>query len=519
MSKQVFSVDWFQYFCHNVGHVKLELNTYFQGGIYPQTGKELLYQVKAGQESHALYRESFTIFCGNKSLVHIFMTPKMSALDHKSVSVKVANRLLYKRDWSWILHDIIRVLGFRIINITRLDLCCDFQTFDYKLWCKEDGTQAAISEQNPTEQRVKELAAEGITSHNMTPNEFIYRYLQDHHSETSETFVREGSNQFVVYGAKRARAVDGSKEINDATEIKLSSTFEYIRWGSRDSGVCTYLYNKSKELRDKKSKPWIRQRWQEAGLKEDDGDIFRIEFSIKAKGLFLKKADLKHGMKRLKADEIKTLSASDIETQKRLEETFGSYSWKYFSFRRAAGQKYRKDMKRVQLFRPQLEPTLLPTSYCSSPSVGKSEYNAGLALQRLQWTAYELSPQKQQILFQASALLKSLGVEIRQLHDRDIAHNADWEKLYGADKLNPQQRRIIDNYIEAKLAPIQRLLKLSSVQRFLDEEEALLSISEEEILFWYSKEGRKVQNEMWRAEVDEDVFFSASEDDLVFLNQ
>lgn len=507
MANKVYSVDWFQYYAINAQHKQLHRNTYFQGAENPETRKPFLYEVTEGQESHSIFRESYTIRCDKKQLVHIFMRPKMSAIAVDAVSIKVANRLLYKANWSWILHDIIDALGFKVKSITRIDLCCDFQQFDYDVWRDKEGNiDSSIAQSLPDNKR-KELEAAGYTCSNLLPSDFIHRYLQDQETAAVETYIREGSNKFCAYGAKRVIADDGTKEINDSTAITISSAFEYIRWGSRESGVCTYLYNKSKELHDKSSKPWISERWQAAGLDESKGDVFRIEFSIKAKGLWLKKADQKQGMKPLKAKEMRQLSSSDIDTQLRLEETFAAYQYKYFTFRRVGKQKYRKDMKRIQLFTPSLQPSLLPTTYCSKPSVGVAERNAGLALQRLMWKAYALNPDKQVVLQKASDILLSLGTEIRQLNKADIQHNADWEKLYFTNTLNPEQRRIIDNYVKARIEPIDRLLNDPNVQRSMDEAEVFLNEAINQMLFFGTKEGKRLLDSQYCNEVDEASYF------------
>lgn len=414
------SIDWFQYYCHKSVSTRLIHGTYFRGATADKSGNFHSYCVGKCEEFHSMYRDSYTIYIDNAakdfipddyefgkmsfvdavntvpktppngrklSLVHIFCNPKMSSIDPRSVSVKVANRLLYKSDWSWYLHDILEALHITIKNITRVDLCLDFQKFAYQ---------------------------------ELTPQEFIHRYVQDQTIAKDETYVREGSNEYCIYGKKRMVAADGSKEVNDSTEVTVLSDFEYIRFGSRNSGVCTYLYNKSKELRDKKSKPWIRSRWEEADLNEENGDIFRLEFSISAKGMCLRKADRKKGMKSPQAKTFRRLCRDDVESQRHLEEVFMGYLDKYFSFRKVGKQKYRKDMKRVQLFDFDIEPKLLPCYYNTNVNYGRAEKNAARTLEKLQCTILDLPTKQADILYKAQQVLESLSVEIRQLKQEDI---------------------------------------------------------------------------------------------------
>lgn len=414
------SIDWFQYYCHNSNDTRLVHGTYFRGASADKSGNFHTYMIGKCEEFHSMYRESYTIYIDNAakdfvpknygtsyndfeqamkdkqdnpsqgrklSMVHIFCSPKMSSIDPRSVSVKVSNRLLYKEDWSWYLHDILEALHIMIKNVTRVDLCLDFQRFAYQ---------------------------------DLTPQEFIHRYVQDQTIAKEETYVREGSNEYCIYGKKRMVAKDGSKEVNDSTEVSVLSDFEYIRFGSRNSGVCTYLYNKSKELRDKKSKPWIRSRWEEAGLDEATGDIFRLEFSISAKGMCLKKADRKKGMKSPQAKTFRRLCRDDVESQRQVEELFMGYLDKYFSFRKVGKQKYRKDMKRVQLFDFDIEPKLLPCYYNTNVNYGRAEKNAAKTLEKLQYTILDLPSKQADILYKAQQVLEALSVEIRQLKQEDI---------------------------------------------------------------------------------------------------
>lgn len=418
--KYCISVDWFQYYCHRTPQTVLMQDTYFTGASKDKQGNAHTYYVGSCQEFHSMYRDSYTIYLDNQasdyipedytdsyedfetamrsepkhykkgrklSLVHIFLTPKMSSIDPNSVSVKVANRLLYKDNWSWYLHDILEALHIVIKNITRVDLCCDFQKFAYQ---------------------------------DLSPVDFILRYTQDQTVAETETYIREGSNQYCVYGKKKMIAVNGEEEINDDTEVTVKSTFEYIRYGSRNSGVCTYLYNKSQELRDKKSKPWIRQRWDEVGFDESEGDIFRLEFSISAKGMCLRKADLKRGMRAPRARQVRKLCRNDVETQRSLEEVFMGYLDKYFSFRLVGKQKYRKDMKRIELFQFGIMPTLLPCYFSKAPNTGRSERNAALTIAKLQHQALDLSDQDQAILYQAQKVLEHLSIWRRDFKDHEL---------------------------------------------------------------------------------------------------
>ena len=479
MGKNVISVDWFQYYALNERRSVLQIDTYFKGKPHPVTGYDTMYCIKGCKEPHALYRLSYTICSTDGSLVHIYMMPKMSALNPLSVSIKVANRLLYKRDWSFYLHDIIDYFGFTIKNITRLDIAIDFQYFDYEVWKNADGIYLERENHPKDAQHEECLKESGYTKHYLHPSEFIHCYLNDGEYNNAETFVREGSNKFCCYGSKELHATNGEKEINDDTEIHITSMFDYVRWGSRSSGVCTYLYNKSEELRSKHSKPWIKERWEKAGLNEEEGDVYRLEFSIQQKGMILTKKDRKAGMEAPKASDFIRLTADMVATQEKLDKLFWSYAYKYFSFRLVGKQKYRKNMKRITLFDVNIVPELLPTTISHRINAGRAEKNAARCIERLSYSHVFMSGNDQFILWRASEILQRFGVEKTELSNTDLEKVKDMEEAYERGDLSEGQKHKIYALMAEKIAfltkyfddPLiaQRTMELESAEQIASE--------------------------------------------------
>jgi hypothetical protein len=76
--------------------------------------------------------------------------------------------------------------------------------------------------------------------------------------------------------------------------------YDYLKFGSPTSNVSTYIYNKSKELREVKNKPYIIDTWKLNGM-NNNVDVYRLEFSVKKmaknavdedEGTFIKMNDL-----------------------------------------------------------------------------------------------------------------------------------------------------------------------------------------------------------------------------------
>lgn len=214
---------------------------------------------------------------GNAPVAHLFYRCKR--VDNPfSCQVKVDNSRLYYPKWGESLQALIRALGWRVMRIARIDVCCDFNHF----------------------------------ANRRLPSLFVHDYLSEPTSLRC-SFIRHSSNRFRVHGVRF---------LNDLR-------YETISWGTRESAVQTNLYNKSLELIDHADKPWIRQRWTEAGLLHGEIDgkmhhVWRVEFSIDPSAVFLKPKQPR--------DPVRDLSLSDVCTPAALAETFQMLHPRYFRF-------------------------------------------------------------------------------------------------------------------------------------------------------------------------------------------
>lgn len=439
----IISLDWFQYFCHAKVGMRLQAGEFYQGKTANSSGKCPIYEVKPAQEFHSIYRYSVTMCLKGYPIAHVHWCPKSSALDPHSCAVKVANRLLYSSTWSFHLHDVCQALELDIKSITRVDLCCDFVRF----------------------------------ANGMLPTDFIHHYLRDTLDADTETYIRRGSNKFCAIGKKKMLSADGSTKITDDTEIEsVVSAFDYLRFGTRQSGCSVYLYNKSLELREKKGKPWIRRSWVDAGLikekyaeSELEPDVYRLELSIQAKGMNVRAKQLgDHNF--MDAEVVRKLVASDFNTQLALEDTFWSYQARYFSFKIATGQKYRKDMKELQLFEPEVAPTLKPTYLNRETDSGRAELNAASCIRRLKNKTSMLTNDQAVILLQASDILESIGIIKKSdtVHDLSFCLDPEKERCATAD-----QRRYLEKCVEYRLADLMQCFQDPEVAQAVEHWEYL----------------------------------------------
>lgn len=265
------SCDWFAYSCS------------CRGGFEPILGHELedghsarVFKVKPSPEHHPFYESSALLVCDRTPVCHCFYRCKR-ADNRFSCIVKVDNARLYYSNWLGDLYAAIRALHWEIHHINRIDICIDFNYF----------------------------------ANNRLPLRFVQDYLSKP-SQTRPSFIRRGSNKF--------RAI-GTRSLSELL-------YETLSWGTRDCAVQTNLYNKSIELQEKADKPWIRERWVNAGLKHGvfNGKrfyVWRLEFSINPCAVTWKSKDLKH---------VKELTPECVADPAALRQTCSAFIPRYFQF-------------------------------------------------------------------------------------------------------------------------------------------------------------------------------------------
>lgn len=402
----LISLDWFQYCCRNVYGKKIEVGDRLISDQHDMNGERIVYDVVNPKEYHSIYKESYTIQYKRQDMVHVHYSPASGNIPQDYVAVKVANRMLYTCRWGFFLHDIINILKLHINNITRVDICCDFQRF----------------------------------ANDITPHEFITNYVADY-SEDQTTYIRKHSNRFTPFASKVIKTnrqittnVEPLKTIKtkgkevqvgiaeDEEFIDCKTHWQTIRWGSRNSAVMVEIYNKTKELNDKHHKPYIFNLWQEIGLIEDGLDVYRIEFSISSKGLNYSRYNPLKGT--IDKSTFETLKYDDFSTEQKVEALFWSYANEYFHFREFGGQKYFKDMPVVQLF-PQeclAQTWLKPRTINTSHDTGRSERLAASTFEKLSRELLDIQDIDRKALNRVAEALARIGAlknarTIRKSHE------------------------------------------------------------------------------------------------------
>ena len=323
------SIDWFQ--THNTQTPKLE------------PGQHGRFEVKH-RGRVAEFQNHYEIFLSGERVATLAAHPDKGILNPDCSFLKIDNKFL-NRDLKPLVEEINETLCLKFRNVSRVDIACDFNTFQ----------------------------------NNLHPETFIERFIP----QRKPKYVKLRRSVWSMVG-KHERGQRGNR--------KTENSYSYLRFGNPRSNVCYYLYNKSLEMQEKKNKPWIREKWEADNLDQQQ-DVWRLEFRIhscskglidedagnelkafrKAK-LFLK--DLQGKIKRgMKPETVAHFSEQIQQAQEQIEfwndnkldatadakyfgtldvldnfhEFYGALFHHYFDFRYNDGQEKKRRMKRLPL--------------------------------------------------------------------------------------------------------------------------------------------------------------------------
>lgn len=317
------------------------------------------YDVKAREVPTSIWTEVYDIEHRGREVATLYRCPRSSALDKYGCTLKLANRVLYCKKFVGILYQLLDLLDVRYQGITRLDLAYDCNTL---------------------------YGGRSVS-------EFLMDFFS-HQPFCEGHIVRKGSRKVQVIGSRSNLGV-----------TRISG----MRWGSPQSDVGAYCYNKSLELLEVKDKPWIRDAWTENGLVNrwnkaqfDDipeskrkklvtlGDsedfvqvpVWRFEISIKghAKDLL----DINTG-------ELFKLNLDYLSSQAKIENLFYTYAARVFDFRISTGQTQIKNYKPLQLFERVTEVTQKPIQLNMFADTGRTEKIVVNKLEQLRETYSDIA--------------------------------------------------------------------------------------------------------------------------------
>lgn len=221
--KYALSIDWLSLYCQS------------------ETGEICQYVERYGYilapHGTRQFRQLITVTLDGEDFVEVQQQPCSSILKPRTLIVKVCNRHLYSAGLWYKLNCFLEWNKLQVLNVSRCDICADFNVFH----------------------------------NNLQPVSLIRRFLSSELRHIGRGIGNAHFNHF----AKREGKVS-----------KSYLNYTGLSFGSNESAARAYLYNKSFELLTVKDKPWIRQLWKECGLvNTPECNVWRLEISIKSKGM------------------------------------------------------------------------------------------------------------------------------------------------------------------------------------------------------------------------------------------
>ena len=281
----VIAFDWVEY----TGKKQIE---------FLQKKSELV-QVKDGV--HPNFKKIFYRIANKLKYVADLTIDLKAGIDITWTKVKIQNKYCYQSgiQIKKMILDINENVGIDFKNFTRLDICCDFQATDYR-YC------------------------------------------------TPQMIMDNIAKRKYVFKGRKCKTIEGTQKVNDykvesLEVVSRGGRVETIRAGSRSSGMCITMYNKTKEMAAKVYKPWIIEQWNEAGF-FGDIDTYRIEFNYMKTASTLVDINTDTG-------ELRTLEHSNIDTLLKLNDIFNTLWNKYFCIGIAEKNKRFSRLKKVEILK------------------------------------------------------------------------------------------------------------------------------------------------------------------------
>lgn len=210
----IVQIDWFQVYLR---------------GLFTETNE---FKLISGGVRSKIFANVDKLFYNGKFFGFLSFNPLSKIIPNNAYILKVDNQFLYDPSFENIYFKFKTFCGLKFQNITRLDICTDFNKF--------------LNFRDP------------------------------------ENFIKGFFNSNVVYPNKSIFKIIGRSARNPISD--------YLRFGSNLSTWSVYLYRKSLEMKVVKFKPWIFNTWKNSGI-DTTKDVWRLEFSLKGGKHYLQEGE------------------------------------------------------------------------------------------------------------------------------------------------------------------------------------------------------------------------------------
>ena len=326
--------------------------------------------------------------------------PYSDVLPEHSGILKIDNEILYHEDVIRVVKTLMTDIQFHEISVNRLDIASDFTEIH--------GENPAKFCRKLISGEYRRVGAAKFFCHGEDVQKLksIKKYGNGLWVGLADMEFTGGGYLIDVAKIKELSKTQGNAKCyigsTDVEAVGNGIQFDYIRYGKRNSPVCTYMYNKTKELEEVQDKPWIRRLWLNNGM---TAHVWRIEFSF-------------HGNKTQTIDK----ETGDIfqldnlgweQTIERRHDVFRTLANKYFDIRdpqRADGtiEPRTNRMDRVEYLGDETESLIMNRKYSTAK---KPAYLDKVLLRKLTEYANEFYIEKPRVAALSRELIKLIAKE------------------------------------------------------------------------------------------------------------
>ena len=277
------------------------------------------------------------LFAYNYDYAKLLCTPVSNIIDKNGCLLKLSNRALYETNFADKLTEFLFNYSIKFKSISRVDICYDCNVFQNGM--KPRRLLHSFLSKRLLKNGQTKYKLVGSTDENPLTNVSteIKKITSSQNYTTATDSEQNRQLQMYLNGILKSDKF-GNFSIQGTSSIVRD--YSYIMFGSRSSPVCSYMYDKTKEMIEVKDKPYIRERWKENGI-DIDSPVWRVEISIKSD---------RTKMVCTETGELFQITPDDLKFQTDLEDLFRTYANKYFHFKENDLKANKTRMRSLELF-------------------------------------------------------------------------------------------------------------------------------------------------------------------------
>lgn len=184
------------------------------------------------------------------------------------VQIKFENDFLYQQNLNERVTEFLQANELELLSISRVDVAMDFTAF----WTEQKFGRYSNPEKLIADFSKDKILHLGRCQFAVDGAELFRNFMQLQNMEQLEMKLKKQLEK-----ANKGKIQIGTYKIRGMVTARKENN--YLRFGTMNSDVAAYMYNKTKQL-ELVNKPWIKDNWNANGY-DGKKDVWRLEISFK----------------------------------------------------------------------------------------------------------------------------------------------------------------------------------------------------------------------------------------------